>query len=222
MTDFKDIHFGDSSEAEENMCNLASNYYKVSGIDKQKDHWTVTLKSSVNEIKMAIWMYQTVNNQKVVSMNWAADDEEFGVPDTLSGFKRGTNSPYHIDFDESLVEVTGDESTNLKITVKNTAQDKLFTLNGMVTLPEGNHWYDSHLNFWDVDIYNDGNLIGLGDQTSDSMFLKDGVYSLWQRMGGETADQKLPGKNAAGVEPFVISASATMPSVGFFSNSAAA
>jgi len=80
-----------------------------------------------------------------------------------------------------------------------------------------------HFNHWDVDIFTDKPLMGLADQVSNKLRLDDGVYSLWARdVPDPIADQKLPGKNMYGVQPFVISASPNKESVGFFSNNAAA
>jgi hypothetical protein len=79
------------------------------------------------------------------------------------------------------------------------------------------------LNFIDS-FYNTTNgVLGLADQVSSSLFLEDGVYSLWSLdTTSPSRDGKLPGKNMDGVHPFLMGKCVDNTWMGVYSNLAAA
>lgn len=200
------------------MCNLQSHYYVMGAVDKGPRVWTIEMHSQQRAIAKDINLEirQFANN--VINLQWVVSDYQnqiFKVPDAVIGFDRSQN----VDIDVSLLElknITDADGTRTIIIVKNKAGAPLYQLNGFVMTHD-------HFNFFDVSLMTDGQLIGLADQVSDSLFLQDGVYSLWSRdVPSPVADHKLPGKNEYGVQPFVMTTSATKPSAGLFSNVAAA
>lgn len=154
---------------------------------------------------------------RMVNLHWRIKDDvqHFTVPDELLDFDR-TKRASGADFDEAYFTIATDLEGNTNIVVNNKTGTPLYRLNGFVMTHD-------HFNYWDVDILTDQPLIGLADQVSNKLSLEDGVYSLWTRdVPDPIADKKLPGKNMYGVQPFVVSWSPKIDSVGFFSNNAAA
>jgi len=85
----------------------------------------------------------------------------------------------------------------------NDGATNVYTLNGFV-LDQFLNYIDGTAHVSDASV----GLIGLFEQVSNDLFLKDGIYSLWAK---DTADPpqtgKLPGQNMYGTHPFVMSKS---------------
>jgi hypothetical protein len=66
---------------------------------------------------------------------------------------------------------------------------------------------------------NGGRIMGLGDQVSSDLFLKDGIYSLWTRdEPSPVEDGKLPGKNLYGVHPYYMAKATDSTWFGVYTN----
>ena len=86
---------------------------------------------------------------------------------------------------------------------------------------------DDHFNHYRGKAYtrkeNFRGVMGLGEQATTDLFLKDGVYSLWSKdASNPPQDGALPGKNMYGIHPFYMGAATDDTWFGVFSNLAAA
>lgn len=102
-----------------------------------------------------------------------------------------------------------------KITIKNDNNTKVFRIHRF--------FIEDTLNFIDMYIMTNDGVIGLADQVGTSLFLEDGVYSLWDvENKAQRRDGKLPGKNVYGVHPFLMGKCEDDSWVGIYTNLAAA
>lgn len=103
----------------------------------------------------------------------------------------------------------------VEIVVHNRHQTPVFKLNGMIL--------SEYLNMFETTALaaNDAfqGIMGLGQVVDNSLFLKDGVYSLWAYNGevGE-ADGKLPGKNSYSTFPYYMARAQDSTWFGVFTN----
>jgi hypothetical protein len=131
-----------------------------------------------------------------------------------------------LPFDENAklsdyVEIKSDSGNYFWIEVKNKdTGSKVYKLEGFLL--------DTLFNMIIATVYLDKTnykgIMGLSDQIRNDVFLKDGVYTLWNRNDNTEADGQFPGKNSHGSSPFYMGKAedASGSWVGVYHNSAAA
>jgi len=160
----------------------------------------------------------------IVNIRWNYANEgsysPFEVPENIVNVNR---TDYSVDSTlADFVNITQDTEGPFTIEVKNVpgpTGEIIYTLNGMIL--------DTHFSLMShiMHVYqpNYKGVIGLMDQVSNSLFLKDGVYSLWNRAAeSPIADGMSPGKNLQGSSPYLMARANDSNWFGIYSNNAAA
>lgn len=147
------------------------------------------LKSGVINMK---WTYQNLTDPEIIQA-------PFEVPTEIIDVDRTSLSETLklVDF----VTITQTDTGAMTLVVKNQYGNNLYSLNGLY-LAKYINIIDANLT---VNATGFNGVMGLFEQTSSNLFLKDGIYSLWAR---DTANPeqtgKLPGQNLYGTHPFVM------------------
>lgn len=103
----------------------------------------------------------------------------------------------------------------MTITISNSAQAQVYRIEGFQLTEYFNYIEASAL----TSSYPYQGVMGLSEQISDQLFLKDGVYSLWAMdQSDPIQDQKPPGKNMYNVQPFLMGSTNSYSWFGVYAN----
>ena len=101
------------------------------------------------------------------------------------------------------------------ITIKSPNGDSVVDITSMIL--------DQQLNYYEMTLYAQTDIIGIGERVQSSLFYPDGVYTMWNMDRGMPFENgKPPGTNTYGTHPFFMYQSSKDTWVGVFTKSAAA
>jgi hypothetical protein len=176
-------------------------------------------------------MNLTILSSEIINLKWNYQNTTdppvkvpFEVPDDIISVDRSDLSKtLKLQDFVSITQPSEQSEEPMTLVVKNQFGNDLWTLNGMY-LTEYLNQMDFTLN---VNSSGLTGVIGLFEQTSSDLFLKNGVYSLWARDEDDPVSTgKMPGTNFYGTHPFVMGRSVGNTTAtgwfGVFNNLAAA
>jgi hypothetical protein len=217
--------FGDSSK-DVNMCDPSTNFYKVkTAPDLTQAHSTAVVTNNKPGALPDLKIDLAILKSGVVVVKWNYDSAP-----------AGTKVPFTVPTD--IVDAGTDYSTTaklsdrVKINVDGTTQavsidiladDKttpVYTISGEMQLGE---FYNVFRGTAHTRKLNFKGVMGLAEQTTSDLFLKDGLYSLWSLDTANPIETGMaPGSNMYGTHPFFMGAGADGKWFGVFANLAAA
>jgi hypothetical protein len=218
----KDIHFG-TSATDLNLCDISSQYYKVSGnaidltgVTAKTTLTSMTTKALLPDLELTLTLLKT----GVVNVHWTYADKTsapFEVPtDIIQPNKDQVSTTETLSMYVAVTNPAGEGA--IAITIMNGDSTQVFKLNGMIL--------SQYLNVIDttaVTKKGSKGIMGLFERVSTDLFLQDGVFSLWNF---DTADPvetgKLPGNNLYGTHPYYMGKASDDTWFGVFTNLAAA
>ena len=220
----RDIYFGNSAE-DLNICDKQATFYHTKDYKPvdltKKNQAEVVLQSdsaALKDLKLTFSLLET----GVLSMNYTFNDlskttrKIFTVPEGIINpgrdklLKDGDLSKY--------VTVDQEAKSSVIITVMNDASVPVFQLTGFALT--------EYFNLRVGQVYtlaNSPGILGLGEQVTDDIYVKDGVYGFWSRdVGDPKSTSKLPTTNMYGTHPFFMGQGTDSNWFGVFTNLAAA
>jgi hypothetical protein len=219
----KDIHFG-TSATDLNLCDISSQYYKVSGdaLDLTKATATTTLTSLITKAVLPdLQLTLSVLETGVVNVHWTYADKgksaPFEVPtDIIQPNKDKLSTTETLDKFVTITNPAGEGA--ISIAIMNDATTQVFNLNGMIL--------GQYLNVIDttaVTKKGSKGVMGLFERVSSDLFLPDGVFSLWSFDTANPVETgKPPGNNLYGTHPYYMGQASDDTWFGVFTNLAAA
>ena len=221
----RDLYYGDSSK-DINMCHPETNYYKVKTAgDLTKSHTSVIVTNNKPGALQDLNLDLAILKSGVVSVKWNYANKPtdmkapFQVPEDI--VDAGTDySTTAILSDRVKIN---EDATTKAISIDILAGDKttpIYTISGDMQLGE---FYNSFRGTAHTRKTNFKGLMGLAEQTTSDLFLKDGIYSLWSLDTANPVETGMaPGSNMYGVHPFLMGAGPDGSWMGVFANLAAA
>lgn len=220
----KDIHWGVSA-TDLNLCDIASQYYKVSGdaLDLTGPTATTTLTSqTTKDVLPDLTLTLTLLKTGVVNVHWTFADTSAGAPfEVPTDIVQPNKDDVSEDPLSKFVAVTNPAGEGpIAISIMNGADTpvEVFKLNGMVL--------SKYLNFMDttaVTKKDSKGIMGLFERVSSDLFLPDGVFSLWSLDTANPVETaKPPGNNLYGTHPIYMGMASDDTWFGVYTNLAAA
>ena len=222
MTIIKDIHWG-TAATDLNLCDIASQYYQVTGdaLDLTGPTATATLTSLASkDVLPDLTLTLTLLKTGVVNVHYTFKDTTDGAPfEVPTDIVQPNKDQVSEDPLSGFVDVTNPAGGGaIVITIKNAAGNNVFTLNGMVL--------SKYLNFMDTTaITKKGSkgVMGLFERVASDLFLPDGVFSLWSLDTANPVETaKPPGNNLYGTHPIYMGMASDDTWFGVYTNLAAA
>lgn len=148
--------------------------------------------------------------------NFTGVKKPFEVPSSIIDNKHEVDPTAKLS---NFVTFTQDATGPMSLSVKNAAGTEFYQINGFVLTELFNSIEADAL----TDPVGFNGVMGLVEQVSGSLFLPNGIYSLWSLDTADPSqDSKLPGKNMYGVHPFFMGRATDKSWFGVFLNLAAA
>jgi alpha-glucosidase (family GH31 glycosyl hydrolase) len=219
----KDIHFG-TSALDLNLCDISSQYYKVSGdpldltgVTTKATLTSLTTKALLPDLELTLTLLET----GVVNVHWTYADTSASAPfevptDIIQPNKDKVSTTSTLDKFVSITNPAGEGA--IAISIMNGATTQIFNLNGMIL--------SQYLNVIDtkaVTKKGSKGILGLFERVSSDLYLPDGVFSLWTFDTANPVESgKPPGNNLYGTHPFYMGQASDDTWFGVFTNLAAA
>jgi hypothetical protein len=223
---FQNLYFGDSTK-DINLCNPTSQYYRTKDgaiPDLTGPTVSVVLENlqpgAFRDLQLDITMLATVGT---LNVHWTYADMTdvkipFEMPREIIDIDKTdiNNSGVLSDF----VVITQDATGPMTLEIRNGPTGTVvYTLNGMM-LGEYINYIDATAH---TTITNFKGVMGLMEQVTSDLWLKDGIFSLWSRDDADPVQTgKLPSSNMYGVHPFVMGKAVDGLWFGVLTNNAAA
>lgn len=219
----KDIHFG-TSATDLNLCDISSQFYKVSGdaLDLTAATATTTLTSlTTKDVLPDLAITLTLLETGVVNVHWTYADTTVSAPfevpvSIVQPNKDKVSTTETLDKYVAITNPAGEGA--ISISIMNGATTQVFNLNGMIL--------SQYLNVIDttaVTKKGSKGILGLFERVSSDLFLPDGVFSLWSFDTANPVETgKPPGNNLYGTHPYYMGQASDDTWFGVYSNLAAA
>ena len=217
----RDIHFGQTGK-DINVCEPSTNYYRTKDgqlPDLSKNTVSVDIESLTPDAARDLTLTLSVLKTGSINVHWTFQNttklarSTFEIPTQIVDPKKD-----ELEADAKLsdfVTITQDAAGPMVITIMNSAKVPTYRIDGFQLTEYFNYIEASAL----TDSTNYQGVMGLSEQISDQLFLKDGVYSLWAMdQSDPIQDQKPPGKNMYNVQPYYMARATDQSWFGVYTN----
>lgn len=219
----KDVHFG-TTGMDLNLCDGSQYYRTKDGLlpDLTANNVSVVLESMTPHASRDLTLNLTMLSNGAINLHWTYQNftdvkTPFEVPQDIIMLNRTVTNTTGILSDFVTITQAVDQPMSLVVNSRNGSP--VWTLNGM-QLGEHINVIDAKAHTTPTDFRG---VLGLAEEVSTDLFLKDGVYSLWARDQPDPVQTgALPATNMYGTHPFIMGKATDATWFGVFYNLAAA